>query len=257
MQCPYCAEEIKDNAIVCKHCHRDLTFYTPLSRRIDELDARLTKMEQTLSSIQHMFEETVRRPMGKSQSQPVSFYVAVLVISFILSTVSYAYYRSLPSSREWALLFSILVPFFAGLLIGVMAAERSLANMLAVGIANGVLASLGVVGVILSVGHRVDWVAVFTLYFLPPGLLLFLGGFPGEWLAKRMGRRTQEPYYARSLAQVVAGQQPGLHNDVEKDKRIDRLTKSIAALAPLLTFLASVIAAGLAYLGSIKPSSTP
>jgi uncharacterized protein DUF2628 len=29
--CPFCAEEIQDAAIVCKHCHRDLT--TPTSSR--------------------------------------------------------------------------------------------------------------------------------------------------------------------------------------------------------------------------------
>jgi hypothetical protein len=78
MECPFCAESIKDEALACKHCSRDLRLVRPVILEIQDLVAELDQMQRRLDSLNTSLalrDEPVRF---------VSLYAALYVIPTVL-----------------------------------------------------------------------------------------------------------------------------------------------------------------------------
>src|SRR5665213_728499 len=50
MKCPYCAEDINDQAVVCKHCQRDFFIILPLLKTLNEMGKRIEALETELAN---------------------------------------------------------------------------------------------------------------------------------------------------------------------------------------------------------------
>ena len=51
MECPFCVETIKDEAIVCKHCSRDLRVVSPVILEIQEIASELDELQRELDRV--------------------------------------------------------------------------------------------------------------------------------------------------------------------------------------------------------------
>jgi hypothetical protein len=135
MECPFCAEQIKDEASVCKHCSRDLRIPKPL---IEENLELTEKLEQLQKEVDRLRAELARRSsplkywsafLGTYALAPILILIAahyLLIVYFnlnplVLRIVSMVVPLPFGFALNWAARLDVWTAVWTGVLVGAVA----------------------------------------------------------------------------------------------------------------------------------------
>lgn len=113
MECPFCAETIKDEAVVCKHCSRDLRIVRPVIAEIQEIVLELDGLQRELDRTRARIERI---------RSPGHFYIihslAYILVPVILLVAAHIFVTiTLNVNPLYLRLASVIIPLPFGLLI--------------------------------------------------------------------------------------------------------------------------------------------
>lgn len=249
MECPFCAELIKEEAIVCKHCSRDLRVARPIMLEVHALASELDRLQRELGSVKAKLAR-VRFPIWHFVSDlacyvlgPVVLLVAAHIIVTIVLDVKPLYLR----------LASVVIPLPFGLALHEL---RKIGYRGAIGI--GILtAAVAVTCMLVVTGLNdkvpiipdtwLDWREVIE-YVASIALAFGTGNILGLLIFDVFPRTVSHDGKPNAVAFVMAGmlgQNVGEEQMRRRARRIQDLLRTAGPLVGILMTAGGSIYAGL------------
>ncbi len=170
MNCPFCLEDVKRGALVCRTCARDISIPKPLMEANERLTARVAELEDELATAKAavpapaapaIVEETGPAPPPSSVVQALFIYVVLPVL--LLVAIHYVLVIRLDAKLIWLRTASIVLPALFGFRFELAWRPRR-SVLFAVALSVAVAAVLGMSWVV----HLVDGDAI-----LPAGAVVW------------------------------------------------------------------------------------
>lgn len=259
MACPYCTERISAQAIVCKHCHRDLLFFAPLRRDLEALARKVEKLEAQNTRLAALIAEHFGKPAPEASeasnaseapaaNQPAAHRPPGLLAKLLfpllpiacLVAAHWLMVMLLDLNPIYLRVLSVVLPLAFGLLFVARFRVRLPYQLLAAA-AIAVSAVAAMTAVVAHVDEQPFWPRdarewrEVVYYILSIGFSHITGILTGMLVLRRRNRGIDR--LSMKLAQAIEGDAPL----PGRAKRIKRHTESIKEIITLVAPIATAV----------------